>query len=67
MRFNPSYRSTSWAARTGLTNLNDAELEAAYSRAHDFLREKKRELVDVHNWSAQPEDDAVSNRASWDR
>jgi hypothetical protein len=58
VRFNSSYRSTRWADRTGLTNLNDAELEAAYSRAKEVLMEKKRELVDVHNWSVQPEDDS---------
>ena len=57
VQFNPTYRQKPWADRTGLTYLDDAELEDVYRRAHDFLREKKRELVDAHGWSAQPEDD----------
>jgi hypothetical protein len=59
VQFNSFYRSTSWADYTGLTNLSDGELEAAYTRAGDFLRKKKRELMDEHGWRAQPEDDAV--------
>ena len=60
VRFDPAYHSGPWASHTGLTLLNDEELEAAYSRAKDFLMDKKRELVDVHGWSVvQPEDDGV--------
>ena len=53
VQFNPAYRQTSWAHRTGLTFLDDAELEDAYRCAHSFLRKKERELVDVHGWSSQ--------------
>ena len=56
VRFSSS-RSTSWADHTGLAQLSDEELEAAYSRAGDFLKERKKELTDEHGWSAQPEDD----------
>ena len=59
VRFDPAYRSASWVSRTGLTPLNDEELEAAYPRAKDFLMDKKRELVDVYGWSVQPEEDGV--------
>ena len=62
--FNPSYRTTAWPDRTGLTGLSDEELEAAYSRATVFLRSKERELVEVRGWSAQPGDDAVRNAHS---
>ena len=59
VRFDTAYRSGSWAGHTGLAPLNDEELEAAYSRAKDFLMDKKRELVNVHGWSVQPDDDGV--------
>lgn len=64
MSFDPAYRSSSLADHTGLTDLNDEELEAAYSRAKDFLMDKKRELMNVHGWSVQSEDDKVHNDLS---
>jgi hypothetical protein len=60
VEFNPSYRSSSLADHTGLCDLSEDELEAAYARAGSFLREKGNELVDGHQWSAQSEPDTVS-------
>jgi hypothetical protein len=57
VQFDPSYRSwTPWANHTGLNNLGDEELDAAYTRCRDFLKEKAGELLADHGWSAQPED-----------
>lgn len=52
VEFNPSYQSTPWADRTGLSNLSREELEEAYTRCGGFLREKERELVDEYGWSS---------------
>ena len=64
VRFDPAYRSASWASHTGLIPLNDEELEAAYSRAKDFLMDKKRELVNAHGWSVQPEEEEEDVRTT---
>jgi len=65
VRFESSYRSTSWANHSGLIDLGDEELEAAYIRARVFMREKKRELVDDYGWIPQPEEDAVRHTHLW--
>ncbi|KAF8332510.1 hypothetical protein F5887DRAFT_996687 [Amanita rubescens] len=59
VQFDPVYRQTSWAHQTGLSFLDDAELEDAYRRAHGFLRKKEKELVDIHGWSGQGEDNDI--------
>lgn len=41
---------TIWAARTGLDQLRGEELEAVYTRAHDFICENKDRLVKEYDW-----------------
>jgi hypothetical protein len=53
----------SFADHTGLGNMSEEELEAAYTRAGDFLRQKSRELVDEYRWSTQPADESVRHNA----
>ena len=59
VEFSQSYRVASFATHTGLRDLSEEELEAAYIRAGNFVRQKKTELVDEHSWIAQPEDESV--------
>ncbi|KAF8492129.1 hypothetical protein JB92DRAFT_1246481 [Gautieria morchelliformis] len=58
IRFNAdSDERAFWAERTGLHALNDEELDAAYKRAHTFIREDKERLINEHGWTETPDED----------
>ncbi|KAF8492130.1 hypothetical protein JB92DRAFT_3004296 [Gautieria morchelliformis] len=49
VRFDPQSRAF-WASHTGIAALDDEELEAAYSRAYQFIVQSKEILVKEHSW-----------------
>lgn len=49
VQFNPDNR-VFWASRTGLSELDDKELEAIYQRAHNFFTERIKALIKEHKW-----------------
>jgi hypothetical protein len=61
VRFDPQSRAF-WASHTGLAVLDDEELDAAYSRARQFIIQSKEVLVTEHGWEeAGVEDGKVTH------
>jgi len=50
---------TFWANRTGLKSLDEAELEACYNKAKDFLLHLGKILVDDHGWREEQDPTAI--------
>jgi len=60
VRFSQETSDTAfWANRTGLKSLDEAELEACYNKAKDFIFHLGRVLVDDHSWREEQDPTAT--------
>lgn len=49
IQFNPENR-VFWASHSGLSAMDDKELDAAYQRAHKFFVERINIMIKEHKW-----------------